>query len=519
MLAIDKLYQGDALDLLSQLSDCSIDALVTDPPAGIAFMSRNWDSDKGGRDAWIAWLSSVLREALRVLKPGGHALVWALPRTSHWTALALEEAGFEIRDVLTHISSKTFPKSHNISKALDRMAGAERQVLGYYRAATQSGVTGGMNASAADEHGRTLAPITLPTSPEAQEWEGWGSGLKPSAEHWILARKPLSEEGLARNVLRWGTGGLNIGATRVGTDLMVNPSAHNKPGGHSLLLSQQGMPSDRPPSIASGRWPANLLLSHTEDCLPLGKKRVKGSHPSDYNWEESSQENPTHIARNIKSGQHYGDSDGTEEVDYWDCAPGCPVTLLDEQSGIGGSGKGKPSLSTHKGFSTGKFAGAIGEGEGTFVKAIGDYGDQGGASRFFPTFKYQAKTGRRERDAGCEDLYWQRDSSRPSGYAPISREVWEALEPLQRARGNIHATVKPINLASWLLRLITPPGGTVLDCFAGSCSIPVAALREGFHFLAFEQDEDYIRIGEARIEHERAEEPLVQQPGLFEEAA
>ncbi|MGL4898614.1 MAG: DNA methyltransferase, partial [Shewanella sp.] len=121
---------GDCLGELRLLGADSVDALVTDPPAGISFMGKEWDSHKGGRDQWIAWLTEVMRECMRVLKPGAHGLVWAIPRTSHWTATALENAGFEVRDVITHHFGSGFPKSLDISKAIDKAAGAERKNLG-----------------------------------------------------------------------------------------------------------------------------------------------------------------------------------------------------------------------------------------------------------------------------------------------------------------------------------------------------------------------------------------------------
>ena len=121
-----KLINGDCLEKLKELADNSVDAIVTDPPAGISFMNKEWDSNKGGRDEWMQWLTEVMTEAKRVLKHGGHALVWAIPRTSHWTAMAIENAGFEVRDCVYHIQSQGFPKSLNVSQAIDKKFGAER---------------------------------------------------------------------------------------------------------------------------------------------------------------------------------------------------------------------------------------------------------------------------------------------------------------------------------------------------------------------------------------------------------
>lgn len=224
-----ELIPGDSAEVLRTLPDAIFDSIVTDPPAGIGFMGKGWDSDKGGRDQWIAWLAGILGEALRVLKPGGHALVWAIPRTSHWTAMALELAGFEIRDVVTHLFATGFPKSLDISKAIDAHLGYERQVVGTnpnHRAVSgveYEGVYAGGNTGA--------ATITAPGSPEAAQWDGWGTALKPAAEHWILARKPLVGT-YAENVLTYGVGGLNIDGCRIA--------------------------STRPKD--EGRWPANVTL-------------------------------------------------------------------------------------------------------------------------------------------------------------------------------------------------------------------------------------------------------------------
>jgi SAM-dependent methyltransferase len=168
--------------------------VVTDPPSGIAFMGKDWDTDKGGRDAWVAWLASVLAECRRVLKPGGHALVWALPRTSGWTHRAIEDAGLDVRDCITHLFGSGFPKSLDVGKAIDRAADAEREVVGIdpYRAAlfakTQHGEYVSPNGWSA---GNRSAAITAPATEDAARWDGWGTALKPSSEMWYLARKPL----------------------------------------------------------------------------------------------------------------------------------------------------------------------------------------------------------------------------------------------------------------------------------------------------------------------------------------
>ncbi len=182
-----ELLKGDCLVEMKSMQDNSIDALITDPPAGIAFMNKEWDKDKGGRNHWIAWFEEIMEECYRVLKPGAHGLVWALPRTSHWTATALENAGFEIRDVVNHIFGSGFPKSHDVSKAIDKAAGAKREVTkeGQQKPAEFSGVFDNSTSSLRERR-------DIPATFEAKQWEGFGTALKPSVEIWLLVAKPFT---------------------------------------------------------------------------------------------------------------------------------------------------------------------------------------------------------------------------------------------------------------------------------------------------------------------------------------
>jgi hypothetical protein len=215
------LYHGDALATLQNLPDNSIDALVTDPPAGVAFMNAAWDNPatfplRGRRDtdrdtdavrkygndveydrspkarrAFIAFLTEIFSEALRVAKPGAHAFVWALPRTSHWTATALEDAGWEIRDCVYHIAATGFPKSLDISKALDKAAGVDRPVVGRKHGA-RNGNGNNNDYGAFGSAGNGMHDVTAPATDLATQWAGWGTALKPAVEVWLLAHKPLT---------------------------------------------------------------------------------------------------------------------------------------------------------------------------------------------------------------------------------------------------------------------------------------------------------------------------------------
>lgn len=258
-----ELHAGDSLRTLAQFENDSVDSLVTDPPAGISFMGKDWDADKGGRDAWIAWLTEVMRECHRVLKPGAHGLVWALPRTSHWTATALENAGFEVRDRVQHIFGSGFPKSLDVSKAIDKAAGAEREVVGknpnYHSEGKRTGTHALCGDRDAENYAFASAPglITAPATDAARQWSGWGTALKPAREDWWLVRKPLSEKTVAANVQKWGTGALNIDGTRIGE----NPGYKypNGPGGSND--NTYGKYAERGPVASTkGRFPSHLIL-------------------------------------------------------------------------------------------------------------------------------------------------------------------------------------------------------------------------------------------------------------------
>lgn len=267
------LLLGDCLEQLKTLPDNSVDSVVTDPPAGIGFMGKDWDHHKGGRDQWIAWLASILKECNRVLKPGGHALVWSIPRTSHWTGMACEDAGFEVRDVVQHIFGSGFPKSLNVSKAIDKEAGVERKVISERPNNRPSKRKGAAGFDSSDEVGSTesaVLNITAPATEAAKQWSGWGTSLKPSSEFWWLARKPLSEKTVAANVILHGTGALNIDWSRISTNgevvwkvgdtekqadsLMV---FKEKPGaGSDSMFKNKGNRE----GTTLGRWPSHTIF-------------------------------------------------------------------------------------------------------------------------------------------------------------------------------------------------------------------------------------------------------------------
>jgi hypothetical protein len=252
-----KVFNDDCLNVLREMPDNSVDSIVTDPPYGISFMAKKWDYDVPSVEVW--------KEALRVLKPGGHALIACGTRTQHRMVCNIEDAGFEIRDVVSWIYGSGFPKSLNISKAIDKAAGVEREVI-HSKTGAKPGTHGG---SGQYGHGEDRS-ITAPATDEAKQWDGWGTALKPSCEFFTLCRKPLSESTVAKNVLKWGTGGINIDGCRVGKAIKPTQSGmqrfreySDKNTGQSRPKMQATTPKEQ------GRFPANLIHDGSQEVLDL----------------------------------------------------------------------------------------------------------------------------------------------------------------------------------------------------------------------------------------------------------
>jgi site-specific DNA-methyltransferase (adenine-specific) len=206
---LNTVFHGDCLDVLKTFPDNYFDSLITDPPSSISFMSMKWDDDKGGMLNWINWLSEVMNEAMRTMKPGAIGLVWSIPRTSHWTGMALELAGFRIIDIVHHANGGGFPKGQDVSKQIDRMLGEEREVIGILSCKNGTNALGGS--------WQDNPTLTKSSSELAKQWDGWKTpALKPAIEGWWLVQKKCSESSIVRNILKHGTGGLNIEAGRIG---------------------------------------------------------------------------------------------------------------------------------------------------------------------------------------------------------------------------------------------------------------------------------------------------------------
>lgn len=444
------------------------------------FMGKAWDGSK------LAFDVDMWRQVLRVLKPGAHALSFGGTRTYHRMVCAMEDAGFIIRDQIDWLYGQGFPKNHNISKAIDRKAGAKREVVGQRiltgNAAQTTKEKGGTYASRTDSRG--VAPktvdVTAAATDDARAWEGWGSALKPGHEPIAMAMKPLDGT-FEANVRKWGTGAINVDACRIGN---AHISQHGRTCDH---FGGAGFTTPELPGARSwvGRWPANVIFSHAPECELVGQRKVKAAPP----WNDNR---PASLFTGAETSPiHHSDGDGFETVDDWRCAPWCPVGMLDGQSGdrTSGSWNGRRSSSKHDGV--------FNSFQGTPIEAPRE-GNTGGASRFFTTlpyepFFYEPKASQSERERGVE---WMEEEQVGDGRkTPIDN-------PYQRGktkRKNTHTTVKPSNVIRWCTRLITPVGRIALDMTAGSGTGGIAALAEGCRWIGFELLKKHCDIARARI--------------------
>ena len=419
------IIHGNSLEIIKEYPNNYFDSIVTDPPYGLSFMGKKWDYDVPSTELWA--------ECLRVLKPGGYLLAFAGTRTQHRMAVRIEDAGFEIRDMIAWVYGSGFPKSLNIGKAVDKLQGNNREVTGYDTntapdlrdvGAMSKESTGidklsfGQNPRPAE---RKQIEITKGNSP----YEGWGTALKPALEPITVARKPISEKNIAENVLKWGTGGINIDKSRVeytgttdprtfGGSWKTDKAAQNVYEGGYEGIDQMVSPQ--------GRFPANLIYD--------GSDEVVGLFPDSKGW--SSQNNsPTNV---------YGGN-----------------ALLSS----------KTTLPEHR----------------------DGYNDNGSAARFF----YCAKASKSERNKGLEGF--ESRTVNDGRDTPIDNAFQRGETP----RANVHPTVKPVALMRYLVKLVTPVNGTVLDPFNGSGTTGIAAKLENFDYIGIEREEEYVKISEARI--------------------
>lgn len=447
------ILNGDCIKEMGKYPDNYFDSIVTDPPYGLGkepdanqllkdwiekgyheiqgkgFMGKEWDAFVPQPNLW--------KEVFRVLKPGGHVLAFYGTRTYDWGVMAMRLAGFEVRDCIQWLYGSGFPKSHNIGKAIDKIEGNEREYI---------------NGSPKPKEYKGKFDQTSSFQREKSfgnsEWEGWGSALKPANEPIVLARKPL-EKGLsiAENVLKWGTGGINIDGTRI--EYLANDDSRIGKGyiwkSKAEPFGEAKITQEKEGWNSKGRFPANVIL---------------------------------------------------DEI---------AAEILDKQSGISKSNGGSGNKSMGALGKNGKY------GEFSLdVKPanIGGLGDVGGASRFF----YVAKASKSERNKGLEGF-----NNKPPMYEShrANYENTKGIETPYAGAGrtgndnrNNHPTVKPVKLMQYLVRLVTPPNGIVLDPFCGSGTTGVACKIEGFQFVGMEQDPEYAKIAEARIKNTLIENTL-----------
>lgn len=404
-----QLFHGDCLEVLRGLPDDSVDSVCTDPPYGLKFMGHRWDCDVPSVDVW--------REVFRVLKAGGHLLSFSGTRTYHRMVVNIEDAGFEVRDQIMWVYGSGFPKSLDVSKAIDKAAGVEREVLGVvdprgtFDGKERSSAAINTNWRSAEGRGdvRDLSKkvLSAPATHEAEQWQGWGTALKPAHEPICVARKPLSAKTVAANVLSHGTGAINIDACRV--ELQGESDAAEFENNHRVTERLPDSYDGEPLGLHDGGWKQRVGAA----VIPTGR------------W-------PANLIH-----------DGSDEV----------VSAFPNSKGQQGV-TGKRSQGNC-------FSGVTADGEGVHPR-----NDAGSAARFF----YSPKASKKD-----------------------------------RGEGNNHPTVKPTDVCRWLLRLVTPPGGTSLDLYCGSGSFGKAAILEGFNWIGIDRDRDeegnslgYLDIARAR---------------------
>lgn len=507
------IIHGNNIDKLKEFPDNYFDSIVTDPPYGLGKepdaveLMKDW-VEKGYHEItgsgfmgkeWDAFVPQPIfwKEVFRVLKHGGHVLSFFGTRTYDWGVMSMRFAGFEVRDCIQWVYGNGFPKSHNISKAIDKIYGAEREVTGQrisaYGDSEKSETDDGRNLWG-KESTKEVFLKNKPASEEAKEWDGWGSALKPATEPIVLARKPL-EKGLsiAENVLKWGTGAINIDASRIGMkkedfDSYVKKrlSFDNVDVNKGWKNSSKNLSAEEYIENSSqGRFPANLILTHHHDCVCKGLKKVGSGERKNHEDGEVSNANEGYKRPNKSSYTHKDSSViasyGEETIEHWECVDGCPIKIMDEQSG-----ETKSQRSERGNILNNNVFGKYNPQENT----TRGYNDLGGASRFF----YVAKASKSERNRGLsefEEKKPQHDFGTDFGESRSTRT--------HTPTKNFHPTVKPVKLMQYLVRLITPPFGKVLDPFCGSGTTGIACKLEGFEFVGIEQDAEYCKIAEARI--------------------
>ena len=387
----------------------------------------------------------IWEECMRVLKPGGHLLSFAGSRTYHRMAVRIEDAGFEIRDQIMWIYGSGFPKSMNIGVKVDEKLGNKRELV--ERPKSEQRPNADNNRDKNKDIGGFAMSDNKYKSVGNSEWEGWGTALKPSHEPIVMARKPLSEKTVVDNVLEWGTGGINIDESRIVTDDNLGGGATK-----GSVLSIDGF--DRPWMHDGEKMKefSDKMKEKVEHAQTLGRF-------------------PANVIFDEEAGK-----------------------ILDEQSGISKSTGGRSGNKEGVGQN-----GIYGQYKGEVRDENPGLGDIGGASRFF----YCPKTSKTDRNEGLDDF---EEKSRSDANKMMGKsgnfKTGSGNDRTTEFKNN-HPTVKPTDLMLYLIRMVTPKGGTTLDPFMGSGSSGKAAVRGGFDFVGVEREKEYFEIAEARIQYEQ----------------
>lgn len=425
------LHRGDCLEVLRTMADNSVDSIVTDPPYGLKFMGKKWDYDVPSVEVWA--------ECLRVLKPGGYLLAFAGTRTQHRMAVRIEDAGFEIRDMMLDAIASDTHAALFMASLNDEQQRTFSQVI------------------AESSFGGMLAWVYGSGFPKSHNGEWGGTALKPALEPITMARKPLVGT-VEKNWREHGVGALNIDGCRVDAEDGGRPLREVAPLRSDVEYQGNALAGRVDGSLASsravgstdlGRWPANLIHDGSEEVLAAFPDAPGQMADASTNADQRKTQNVYGAMRRGRGDEPSAESENEGAVGF----------------------KMKPG-----------------------ARRL----DAGSAARFF----YCAKASRADRNEG---LFSSSTPAVGSGATMREREIadWPARN------GNFHPTVKPIALMAYLIRLVTPPHGTTLDCYMGSGSTGVAAMREGFNFIGIERDEDengeplgYMDISRARIEYE-----------------
>ena len=429
-----KLFNGNMLDMLQVIEKESIDSVVCDPPYELNFMGKGWDN------SGIAFNPETWKQCYEALKPGGYLLAFGGSRTYHRIAVAIEDAGFEIRDTIMWLYGSGFPKSMNIGLALDKKNGVESEVIGIGQSGSSDTHTRTMNSETKD--GKSAFGGEYEIKRATNKWNGWGTALKPSFEPIIIARKPFKGS-LVDNVIKNGVGGINIDECRVGNETI---SIHNAPKG-TFAGGEYGRGSDTSSyRDSTGRFPANTILTYDENDFD----EVCGGFPN---------------TKSVKSARGGARNDGTTVYN-------------------------KIPQNIEMNYECG-------------------YNDNGSASRYF----YCAKASKKDRDEGLDEFETKSHeeiNNRKEGSAGATRQYGGGTNPFLSVscpRKNTHPTVKPTELMQYLVRLVTPNNGTILDPFNGSGSTGKAVMYENkerdknYKYIGIELTEEYLPIAKARIEY------------------